>query len=77
LSSLAPASTDIEAGLINAEDYEGIRLPHYYVATVVIPNDDRLLKEGMSATTKIYSDRHSIAALAWRASRELLARKIW
>jgi putative peptide zinc metalloprotease protein len=77
LLSLAPASTDLEPGLVEMADYEGIRPPHYYVATVVIPNDDRLLKEGMSATAKVYSDRHSIAGLVWRASREFLARKIW
>ena len=77
LASLAPASTDLDPGLEEMEDYEGIRPPHYYVATVLIPNDDRLLKEGMSATAKIYSDRHSIAGFAWRAAREFLARKIW
>jgi putative peptide zinc metalloprotease protein len=77
LASLAPASTDPEPGLIEIPDYEGIRSPHYYLATVVIPNEDRALKEGMAATAKIYSDRHSVAALAWRALREFLARKIW
>jgi putative peptide zinc metalloprotease protein len=77
LVSLAPASTDIEPGLVETQDYEGIRSPHYYVATVVIPNNDGLLKEGMSATAKIYSDRKSIAALAWMASREFFARKVW
>ena len=68
---------DPEPGVIEILDYEGIRSPHYYLATVIILNKDRELREGMAATAKIYSDRHSIAALAWRASREFLARRIW
>lgn len=77
LVSLAPASSDPEPGMIETQEFEGIRSPHYYVATVVIPNKDGELREGMTASAKIYSDRHSIAALAWRASREFLARRIW
>ena len=77
LASLAPASTDPEPGVIEIPDYEGIRSPHYYLATVLIPNKDRELREGMAATAKIYSDRQSVAALAWQASREFLARRVW
>ena len=77
VTSLAPASTDIEPGLLHKEDYRGIRASTYYVATVMVPNDQRALLEGMSGTAKIYSARHSLASLAWRGIREFLARKLW
>lgn len=77
VTSLAPAATGMEPGLVESDDYEGIRQPHYYVVMVQIPNKEGLLKEGMLADTKIYSGRHSLAALSWRAVEQFLARKIW
>lgn len=77
VESLAPAAAEIERGGGDADDYQGIRPPHYYVAMVQLANQDGLLKEGMPADAKIYSERHSIAALTWTAIWQFLERKVW
>jgi hypothetical protein len=77
VASLAPASADIEPGLVHKEDYKGILTSSYYVATVMVANDHRELFDGMSGTAKIYRNRRSLASLAWREAREFLGRKFW
>jgi putative peptide zinc metalloprotease protein len=77
VASLAPASTEIEPGLVHVQEYKGIRAPTYYVAIVAVPNRQGLLREGMSGTAKIDSVRRSAAGYAWRMARDFLGRKIW
>lgn len=77
VSTLAPASTEIEPGLVQVEDYKGMRSGTYYVASVVVPNPHREMKEGMSGTAKIYSRRRSAIGFAWQTARDFLGRKIW
>ena len=77
VASLAPASTDIEPGLVPQEDYKGIRTSTYYVATVLVANGQGKLLDGMSGTAKIYSARASLAGLVWRHVHEFLGRKFW
>jgi len=75
--SMVPAATETDPALVEPEGFEGIRLPHYYVAMVQIPNQGGLLKEGLVADTKIYSERHSIVSFFCQALHKFLARKIW
>jgi putative peptide zinc metalloprotease protein len=77
LATLAPASAEIEPGLVQVEEYKGIRAGTYYVATVVVPNAHGEMKEGMSGTAKIYSSRRSAVGFAWQTARDFLGRKIW
>ncbi len=77
VASLAPASTDIEPGLVPQEAYKGIRTSAYYVATVLVANGQNKLLDGMSGTAKIYSARASLAGLVWRHVHEFLGRKLW
>lgn len=77
VSALAPASTEVEPGLVQVEKYKGIRASTYYVATVVVPNPHSEMKEGMSGTAKIYSRRRSAIQFAWQTARNFMGRKIW
>lgn len=77
VASIAPASTEIETGLIHKEDYKGILASTYYVATVLVANDQRELFDGMSGTAKIYGARRSLASLGLRGVRQFLGRKFW
>jgi HlyD family secretion protein len=77
VSALAPASTEVEPGLVQVEEYKGIRASAYYVATVVLPNPGGEMKEGMSGTAKIYSRRRSAIGFAWQTAHDFLERKIW
>ena len=60
LSSLAPASSSIEAGLIEKAQLEGIRVPKFYLGKVELQNQGDL-REGMSGNAKILIGRRSIA----------------
>ncbi len=77
VSALGPASTEVEPGLVQVEEYKGIRASTYYVATVVVPNPHSEMKEGMSGTAKIYSRRRSAIGFAWQTARDFFGRKVW
>jgi site-specific recombinase XerD len=82
VSTVGPASSDVEEGVIPKQEYKGISPPHYYVATLLLSNADGALKVGMSGTARIYidrtwSERRSLAGFAWQRARELTERKLW
>jgi putative peptide zinc metalloprotease protein len=76
------ASSDVEEGVLPKQEYKGISPPHYYVATLLLPNSDGTLKVGMSGTARIYADptwskRRSLAGFAWQRLGEFVERKVW
>jgi len=76
LASLAPAPSSIEAGLIEAQNLEGIRPPRFYVGNVELQNRGEL-REGMSGDAKILVGRRSVAEFIWRFGRDLVGRRMW
>jgi len=76
LISVAPASTEIEPGLIPKEQLKGITPPRFYVGTAVLVNSGQL-REGMTGTAKVLVTRRSLAGFAWMFTHELIGRKIW
>lgn len=76
LLSVAPASTEIEPGLIPRDQLKGITPPRFYIGTVVLSNSGQL-REGMSGTAKVFATRRSLAGFAWMFTHDLIERKIW
>lgn len=76
LASLAPASSLIEAGLIEKAQLEGLRAPRFYVGNVELQNHGDL-REGMRGDAKIQVGRRSAADFAWRFARDLVGRRLW
>ena len=76
LVSLAPASSLIEAGLIEKAQLEGIRAPRFYVGNVELQNRGDL-REGMRGNAKIQVGRRSAAEFTWRFARDLVGRRLW
>jgi putative peptide zinc metalloprotease protein len=76
LESLAPASSPIEAGLLETQNLEGIRPPRFYVGTVELQNQGDL-REGMSGEAKILVGRRSAMEVVWRFGRDLVGRRMW
>ena len=76
VASLAAASSLIGQGLVNEEKYKGIAPPTYYVATVPLTNDGRMMP-GMAGDAKINVRRRSIAGFIFQDVREFASRKIW
>jgi putative peptide zinc metalloprotease protein len=77
VSSIAPASAELPAGLVEEEKYKGMIQPTYYVATVFLSNPGGKLRFGMSGDAKIQVRRQSAVGFVWETLREFLQRKLW
>jgi putative peptide zinc metalloprotease protein len=76
LSAVAPASTQVEPGLIPKDQLKGITPPRFYVGSALLTNGGEL-KEGMTGEAKIFVTRRSIAGLTWIFVQDLVGRRIW
>ena len=74
---LAPASSEVEKGLFNQQEYKGIESSRYYVAKIPVSNSGGLLKDGFTGTAKIFVRRRSFAGFAWQGVDDFLGRKLW
>ena len=70
-------ATGIQEGLIHQQDYKGLQEPRYYVAEILLPNDDGSLRDGMAGTAKIMVRRRSLGGFIWRGITDFLGRKVW
>jgi len=77
VTELAPASSEIAAGLIPQTTYKGIRPPSFYVATILLDNHGVQLRPGMAGSARILAERRSLASMAWRVVADFVERKIW
>jgi len=75
--SISPASTEIEAGLIDMTKYEGLRAPKFYVLDLLVENGDGAWKPGQVGTARIYGQRKTLAGLAWGGVASFVGRKVW
>ena len=77
VNSIAPASSELAAGLAGEEKYKGIAPPSYYAVTVLLSNADGRLRSGMSGEAKVQVKRQSVAGFVWDTVREFFQRKVW
>jgi hypothetical protein len=76
LSAVAPASAQVEPGLIPEDQLKGITPPRFYIGGALLTNPGTL-KEGMTGTAKIFVTRRSIAGFAWIFVHDLVDRRVW
>ena len=77
VEAMAPASSPIEAGLIQHEAYKGLLPPQFYSVTALVANPSNLLKPGMTGTAKVLIARRSLAGFASQEVRDFVQRKAW
>ncbi len=77
VASIAPASQEIEAGLLAGSTFKGKRLPNFFVYEIVVDNPGGELRSGLAGTAKIFGHRRSIAGMLWEPVGNFLGRKIW
>ena len=77
VNSVAPASSEIAAGLVETAQYKGMVAPRYYVAGVFVANPFGRMMPGMSGQAKIMVRRRSVAGWFWEAGKEFFERKLW
>jgi putative peptide zinc metalloprotease protein len=76
LAEVAPANSQIDAGLESKSVYAGIHPPQYYVAVLEF-TQTRGLRENFTGTAKILVSRRSLAGFAVRLVGDLVDRRVW
>ena len=76
LSSLSPAPAEVPEGMLRKEQLQGMNPPRFYVGTVVLRNDARLMV-GVMGTAKVVIARRSLAGFTFRFVRDIADRKVW
>jgi hypothetical protein len=77
VTAIAPAVSNLEAGVMEKEQYVGLHSPHYYFADIVITNPGDTLRIGMTGEAKILERRRSLAGMAAEMARDFVSRKLW
>jgi hypothetical protein len=77
VTTIAPASHDVPAGVIRQEKYQGSAPPSYYVATVPINGPVDGMAVGMTGDAKIAVGKQSTVGVVWTVAREFIQRKLW
>jgi putative peptide zinc metalloprotease protein len=77
VKSIAPASSEIEAGLMPKLPYKGLRPPGFYHLEVLLPNPGLQLYSGLAGDAKVFVRRRSLAMFVWQAGIDFAGRKIW
>lgn len=77
VDSILPAAVEEPTGLMEKQQYKGIRPPQYYVATALFPNQASALRTGMTGGARIVVGRRSIAGFIWLAVRQFALLKLW
>jgi hypothetical protein len=75
--TIAAASSQAAAGLMDLSKYAGMRPPNFYVVDLRVANSDGKLAPGMIGTARIYGRRRSFAGLAAQTVLDFVGRKLW
>jgi putative peptide zinc metalloprotease protein len=76
-TAIAPASTQIEAGLIDLTKFEGLRPPNFYAADLEVDNSEGELRPGMVGTARVYGPRRSLGRLMTTSIVNFVGRRLW
>ncbi len=77
VAEIAPVSSEIASGLMEALPYKGLRAGQFYRLVVLLPNADGQLYTGMSGDAKVMIQRRSLAGFLGQAVHDMLGRKVW
>jgi len=75
--SVAPASAEMENGVVEQDHYQGMELHNFYLASILLPNPNLSWKSGVTGTARIYVRRRSFAGFLWRGVADFVGRKVW
>lgn len=77
VTAVSPASTAGEAAITGNTQYSGLNTPQFYVAELLIRNENGKLRPGMAGSARIYSERRSMFGMALQELRMFIGRKMW
>jgi putative peptide zinc metalloprotease protein len=75
--AISARSTEIDPGLVDKTQFEGLLPPNFYLADLMVANPQGVLKPGMAGTARIYGRRQSLAGFLLEEVRNFLGRKVW
>lgn len=76
IDSVAIAPSELPPGLVEKNNYVGLKPPPFYVAEVRLTNPGSL-RSGMSGEGKIVIRRQSLLGKMWTAGRDFVGRRMW
>jgi putative peptide zinc metalloprotease protein len=74
---VGPATESMPQGLMHDQDYKGLHSPHFYAATVMVPNPKGELRDGMAGSARIVVGRQAPVVALWRIVADFVGRKLW
>ncbi len=77
ITAIAPAVAEMQAGVMEKEQYIGLHAPHYYFADIAVPNPTGNLKIGTTGEAKVLVRRRSVAGMIGQTVADFVARKVW
>jgi GAF domain-containing protein len=77
VAAISPTSQSLRPGLMPRPEYEGLRLPSFFVVDVILQNADGKLRDGMTGTAKIFGRRRGLLPSMLQPLVDAAARRLW
>ena len=77
VADIAPTTAEIPPGVMDKEQYAGLRALRFYSVDIDVPNTGSDLKIGMTGEAKVILERRSVAARLAEMVTDFAARKVW
>jgi hypothetical protein len=68
---------EMPEGLSGGNGLNGINPAHFYLVDLEVPNQESLLRPGMTGMARVYGGRRSLAGLGWEWISNFWGRKLW
>jgi len=68
---------EMDPSLAGANALRGLNAPHFYQVDLLVPNEEAILRPGMTGLARIYGPRRSVAGMLWESLRNFWGRKLW
>jgi putative peptide zinc metalloprotease protein len=77
VAAISPTSQSLRPGLMPQPEYQGLRLPSFFVVDLILQNADGKLRDGMTGTAKIFGRRRGLLASMLQPVIDAAARRFW
>ena len=76
-ASVGARPAEMPEGLSGGNGLNGINPAHFYLVDLEVPNQESLLRPGMTGMARVYGGRRSLAGLGWEWISNFWGRKLW
>lgn len=76
-NAIAARPVEMDPRLAGENALKGLYAPHYYQVDLEVPNEEAILRPGMTGLARIYGPRRSVAGILFERLRSFWGRKLW